>query len=586
MFGLEPYIPYKGNKFGIIDNIYSTIRTLDIEPFKVIKEPFCGGGSFSYFMASRGYKVEASDIDSSVIALHNTCRERPELIEEFGKCGFTKEQFKAMLNDETAFGAYVRSVWSFSNDGRTYLTSSENEQNKLEQFARGEAEPNSRHKHIEDISLLWTRKKLALTFECKSYETVTINEGELGYCFTPEHEILTKRGWVKVSEINDNDEMLSREPETGKLEYVKNTKKIEINYSGELYEYDSKSVSLAVSMEHNLFVSKRFSKSRKDSFIKARDASNKKFDFIFAGGNWGKVFEPFYLNGREVDKRKFARLLGLFITDGSCNNQGRVFFCQKKKNIVKILKDLLEDLKIKYSEYSNGTFYIHSCDDTYFKSFAVKSERRIPEEFRNSDRETLIQLLNGILDGDSDSERRKIYIGSESLMNDIMEIAFKAGLAAKAKKVPPKKSFLKSENRWIIGKKPYYVISILNKPYKNCIHSHEKRTMYNGKLYCCTLEKWHTVLVRRNGKCVWCGQCDPPYASTAGYRSGGFDHDKFYEWALAQKGLVLISEYEMPDSFYLVARYQKWVESGRGARTKMGEERLYANKPVKVISLF
>lgn len=259
---LKPHIPYKGCKAGIADALYNTIRCLNIPKPQVIKCNFCGGGAFEYYLARKGFKVEASDLDQSLILLHNTCRAEPELIERWGKEYFTKEEFKKTIKDETAFGAYVRSIWSFGNDGRTYLTSSENEANKIAEFLRGAAEPNSRHKHIEDICLLWGRTPLLdISFHVKSYERVTVAENELCYC-------------------------------------------------------------------------------------------------------------------------------------------------------------------------------------------------------------------------------------------------------------------------------------------------------------------------------------DPPYSGTAGYRSGGFDHKAFYDWALAQPGIVLISEYDMPEPFVLVDKYQKWVESGRGARTKMGEERLYANKPVIKLSLF
>lgn len=261
-FELNPWLPYKGCKQAIVEQLYNTIRQLNIPHPVAIKSPFCGGGAFEYYLARKGFKVVASDLDKSLILLHNTCRTAPSTIEQWGREYFTKEEFKGLLTDESAFGAYVRSIWSFGNDGRTYLTSSENEANKIEEFLRGEAEPNSRHRHVEDICLLWGRyPALDITFTVRSYEDVTVEENELCYC-------------------------------------------------------------------------------------------------------------------------------------------------------------------------------------------------------------------------------------------------------------------------------------------------------------------------------------DPPYSGTAGYRSGGFDHNKFYEWALAQKGLVLISEYDMPEPFVLVDRYQKWVESGRGARTKLGEERLYANRPVQKLSLF
>ena len=49
--------------------------------------------------------------------------------------------------------------------------------------------------------------------------------------------------------------------------------------------------------------------------------------------------------------------------------------------------------------------------------------------------------------------------------------------------------------------------------------------------------------------------CDPPYQGTTGYKTGAFDHEKFFEWCreLKTKGnSVFISEYNAPDDFELV----------------------------------
>ena len=65
--------------------------------------------------------------------------------------------------------------------------------------------------------------------------------------------------------------------------------------------------------------------------------------------------------------------------------------------------------------------------------------------------------------------------------------------------------------------------------------------------------------------------CDPPYKNTATYRLEDkelvFDHDRFYNWCLKQKELVIISEYDMPSDFECVAgreKYQQLAGIGRG----------------------
>lgn len=45
--------------------------------------------------------------------------------------------------------------------------------------------------------------------------------------------------------------------------------------------------------------------------------------------------------------------------------------------------------------------------------------------------------------------------------------------------------------------------------------------------------------------------CDPPYANTSGYKTGEFDHEKFFNWCReqAKKNIVFVSEYNAPDDF-------------------------------------
>lgn len=47
--------------------------------------------------------------------------------------------------------------------------------------------------------------------------------------------------------------------------------------------------------------------------------------------------------------------------------------------------------------------------------------------------------------------------------------------------------------------------------------------------------------------------CDIPYENTMGYKSGDFDHKKFYDWAVNQTELVFISGYHISDDRFVEA---------------------------------
>jgi DNA adenine methylase len=71
--------------------------------------------------------------------------------------------------------------------------------------------------------------------------------------------------------------------------------------------------------------------------------------------------------------------------------------------------------------------------------------------------------------------------------------------------------------------------------------------------------------------------CDPPYAGTAGYSTGTFDHVAFWRWASALRGrcTVRVSEFSAPDGWRCVWEQERpLMGSGAARRTKI--ERLFA----------
>lgn len=74
--------------------------------------------------------------------------------------------------------------------------------------------------------------------------------------------------------------------------------------------------------------------------------------------------------------------------------------------------------------------------------------------------------------------------------------------------------------------------------------------------------------------------CDPPYANTAGYKTGDFNHEEFFDWCRVQaaKGnIVFVSEYNAPADF--ICLWQGEIKtnfaSSRTAATHNAVERLF-----------
>ena len=378
------------------------------------------------------------------------------------------------------------------------------------------------------------------------------------YCFDKNTEVLTLDGWKNVGDCTTEDFCLSREPNTGKLEYVKVIDTISYRYKGNMYEYNGKNVDFCVTPNHRMFVYN--TKSGKEEFITAeelyRNSTSKRYRLCSSGSKWiGDNNDKIVIDGFTYDKKDFAYLLGLFLTDGGVNNQNAVTIVQSKPHIKRKLIKVLDKLGIEYSYYNNGNiFYIHSKHANYFLQLGKKEFIRIPLDVKNWGVEYLNSLLEGIIDGDSDNEKRRIYIGcSKTLRDDIQEICYKIGLSSCWKSEFAKDKYLASENRIIHGNRECYTVSVNHKPHLMATKQNFNVFEYDDVVNCVTLEKWHTVLVRRNGKPIWCGQCDPPYVHDTRISPDMYEHEmtdnqhvKFVEKCMSLKGKVLISGYNHP----------------------------------------
>jgi len=71
--------------------------------------------------------------------------------------------------------------------------------------------------------------------------------------------------------------------------------------------------------------------------------------------------------------------------------------------------------------------------------------------------------------------------------------------------------------------------------------------------------------------------CDPPYASTTGYKSGAFDHPVFWDWAekLSQTRRVFVSEYEAPRGWVPVWGKEVTSSLTKNTGAKRGTEKLF-----------
>ena len=111
----------------------------------------------------------------------------------------------------------------------------------------------------------------------------------------------------------------------------------------------------------------------------------------------------------------------------------------------------------------------------------------------------------------------------------------------------------------------------------------DERRRYYDKLYeneqFCSARLSETSYIRLHPrhKLIY---CHPPYEDTTGYRTGDFDHDRFWDTmrAWSRDNIVFVSEYKAPPDFVCVTKLKKQM-SLRGAHHKETRiERLFTHR--------
>jgi len=115
---------------------------------------------------------------------------------------------------------------------------------------------------------------------------------ELGdkFCLTPDHEVLTKGGWVAIDKVTTEMKVAQR-AEYGCIEYITPSEIVSFAHTGPLYRFGSKPLlngfpikhELTVSSEHKLYVRDNLGVNR---LIQAKDlyTSNEEYSFVGVDG--------------------------------------------------------------------------------------------------------------------------------------------------------------------------------------------------------------------------------------------------------------------------------------------------------------
>jgi len=383
--------------------------------------------------------------------------------------------------------------------------------------------------------------------------------GDKFACYTPDHQVLTERGWIDISDITVDDKVATLQG--GKsLVYANPIGLMEYDCDEEVYEIDSNQISLKVTKNHRMYVGNRDGK--KYGIKLAEECYGKRWRMLKNCDEWipnlenaprelkveyGKVTHFLIRDGDgniayELDINAWLSFFGIWIAEGHATAKYRyISICAMKDRVKNELTRVGEILGFKYTKINeNRNERIHV--DAYWRIYNVKFakfmdqysvgavNKFLPNWVWFLDREQCKILLEGMECGDgyTNNSGSRIYgTSSKRLRDDYQRLCLHAGFSSNylLKCEAGYEGKDKQGNVRMVTTADAYTltrISAQNKPIfnshmrKNNNKQNDKMTHYTGKVYCCEVPGEGLIYVRRSGIPVWCGNSRYANKNTCG----------------------------------------------------------------------
>jgi len=217
-----------------------------------------------------------------------------------------------------------------------------------------------------------------------------------------------------------------------------------------------------------------------------------------------------------VTMNNWLNFFGWYLSEGSTSGTHRTIIYQKKEKNFEIIKEAISGLGLSSSYHNkSNAFRIPSSRLTqYLKRFGVAEKKFIPNEIKKLDGAQLRILLNSMILGDGSTRGKcsAYTTTSKQLAGDVQEIAIKAGYSAimiTYRETTREFGFPSGSGNprrnSLSQCLPHYVVSMT--PQRDSRTGYVEREHYFGTVYDVTVPN-HTILVRRNGKACWTGNCN------------------------------------------------------------------------------
>ena len=378
--------------------------------------------------------------------------------------------------------------------------------------------------------------------------------GDKFTCYDDSHEVLTSDGWINIKDVTLKNKVASLVD--NKLVYQYPDEIQSYDYEGNMYLVESNQVSLCVTPNHRMWVSKRDKKYKVElakNILHQRRHYKKNVEDIIVERNdeYLKYDEEnnithFKIDDLEFDIEDWIMFFGIWIAEGCLhNNCNYVVIAAHKQRIKDKLNDIAGRLQWTYNQQRDHCNAIEKdiwnlCNKQIYKYLLPYSvgavNKYLPEWVWNLTPKLCRNLIDGMMLGDGhtmDNGTRRYDTSSTKLADDFQRLCLHSGYATnksikyKAGHKTDVKSG-KSKGTSIISTCDAYRMTIIetqvepivNKTIKinkdTVENNNDSMIQFNGKVYCCSVKGDGIIYVRRNGITCFSGQSRHGQKGTVG----------------------------------------------------------------------
>lgn len=393
---------------------------------------------------------------------------------------------------------------------------------------------------------------------------VLIEDAASGQCYSDDTEVLTRRGWIRFTDIDiSSDEFATRNPETKYFEWQKALAETHELYDGKMCHFYSRTLDVLVTPEHRMLVQTLPKDLGGNAYRKgevivgAKDLVGRPIHQVLIPitSKWkgseiaDKVFQK--NNSEEITKiRKkksqldtksrealnlrvrlaalsqsrrlrmtgdqYCAFMGAYLSEGWLRIQPKhrqysAFISQRKRgsDAFKAFGELCESITGEAAKFTGRDFRIGSrALVEHLRQFGDRAYNKfIPEEIMNATSRQIQIFLKYYLLGDG-CVKTKVYnitTTSKRMTDQLMELCQKIGFSAYCYVRHPNKPITIGNNKKPTppeNRRTVYRVSIRR---SRTMAAHSKIEHYKGMTHCVSVPNG-VIYVRRNNKPCWCGQ--------------------------------------------------------------------------------